>query len=342
MTKSIQHVGIWTWGGRVYNWQRFIDNMQASGMDTVVLWHADKPPVAAKQIQAYARERGVSVLWGFNWSWNSPVCLNSREDAQKWAKIVTELVDDYYAPLNSDGIVFQVGGTELTSTCRLNCDVCKHAYETGIGALYVKFAGYIMDAVRAKHPNLKLHANIHAGAIKDTYGALGAINPAVNIMWEDIPGPGWNIRIPFAYDWDPAESDLDADTMKMVRKTASLRGSQEDVAYILKGFPAHWGGNDPMLMEEFELELLNMHRQPHWNKAAGYVERKLDQALRVLRVIAEAPAKRKTVLMLVECGLWELRRRYPVELIVEGCKNPFREPEEVIAATVARLGSKLV
>ena len=97
-----------------------------------------------------------------------------------------------------------------------------------------------------------------------------------------------------------------------------------------------------MLMEEFELELLNQHRQPHWDAASGYVERKLDQALRVLRVIADSPARQKTVLMLVECGLWELRRRYPIELLVEGCKNPYREPEEVIAATVARLGGKPV
>ncbi len=342
MAKRIDHVGIWTWGGRVYNWKRFIDNMQAARMDTAVFWHTDKPTPAAAEIQRYARERGVSMLWGFNWSWNSPVCLNSREDAQKWAKIVTELIDEHYAPLNCDGIVFQVGGTELTSTCRLDCEVCKHAYATGIGPLYVKFAGHIMDAVRAKHPKLKLLANIHAGATRESYTALSAIDPAVNIMWEDIPGPGWNIRVPFAYDWAPETSDLDTATMTMVRKTASLRGSQEDVAYILKGFPAHWGGDVPMLMEEFELELLNQHRQSHWDVASGYVERKLDQALRVLRVIADSPARQKTVLMLVECGLWELRRRYPVELVVEGCKNPYREPEEVIAATVARLGGKPV
>lgn len=311
-------------------------------MDTAVFWHTDKPPRAAAEIQQYSREHGIRMLWGFNWSWNSPVCLNNRDDAEKWTAIVTDLIDNHYAPLNPDGIVFQVGGTELTSKCRLDCEVCRHAYATGIGPLYVKFAGHIMKAVQEKHPKLKLYANIHAGATQNSYTALSVLDPAINIMWEDIPGPGWNIRIPFAYDWDPESNDLDAATMQMVRKTGSLRGSQEDVAYILKGFPAHWGGEDPMLMEEFELDLLNLHRQPQWDVAAGYVERKLDQALRVLRAIADAPARQKTVLMLVECGLWELKRRYPIELLVEACKNPYREPEEVIAATVQRLGGKPV
>jgi len=58
----------------------------------------------------------------------------------------------------------------------------------------------------------------------------------------------------------------------------------------------------------------------------------LADALAVFRVIARSPARSKTVLLLVEHGLWEYRRYYPAMLIFEALRNPFREPGEVIAA----------
>lgn len=79
MNGKIDHIGMWTWGGRIYHWTRYLDNMQSTGMDTVVLWHYHAP-ANAMEIQEYAHALGIKVIWGFNWSWNSPVCLNSDED----------------------------------------------------------------------------------------------------------------------------------------------------------------------------------------------------------------------------------------------------------------------
>ena len=240
------------------------------------------------------------------------------------------ILEEQYVPLAPDGICFQVGGTELESKCRLDCDVCRAAYVEGVGPLYMKFAGAIIAAVRERYPSLYLHANVHLGGLHKSFEALAGLPPAVNLMWEDLPGPGWRIEVPFSYEWDKPGADLTDDTRNMVRRMCRLRGPQEDVAFIVKGFPCRWGGEDPMLLEEFDLRALASVYQAKWEKAAAYCQAKLPQAMEVFRLIAESPARRKTVLFLVEHGLWELKRYYPAVLIAEAVKDPFADPGEII------------
>ena len=329
MTGRIDHVGLWTWGGRVYNWKRYLGHMQASGMDTVVLWH-DHVPANAREIKAYAADRGIRVLWGFNWSWNSPVCLDSADDARHWSDRVLEILRTQYAPLDPDGICFQVGGTEFGGKCRRDCCVCAKAARDGVGPLFLKFTGAIIEAARREFPNLYLSAGVHLGGVHRSFEVLRSLDPSVNIMWEDLPGPQEHIEIPFAYDWDDPEAALTPKTIEMVETMGALRGSLEDVAFVIKGFPCHWGGHDPMLLEEFDLKALAAVYQPKWDQANVYCEKHLPEALAVFRAIAFGPARRKTVLLLVEHGLWELRREYAAILMAEALRNPFREPDEII------------
>jgi hypothetical protein len=332
MNGKIDHIGMWTWGGRVFNWKKYLDHMKLSGMDTAVLWHYHAP-ANARLIQEYARELGIRVIWGFNWSWNSPVCLNSEDDAAKWRDLVLEILKDEYEPLSPDGICFQVGGTELDFECRLSCPVCQKAYgSAGVGPLYVKFAGTIIHAVRARYPELKLFANVHLGGVHQSFDALKVLDPSINIMWEDLPGPKKHIEVPFAYDWDTDDTAVTKTTLDMVRRMCGLRGKDEDVAFIVKGFPNHWGGGDPVLLEDFDLKALATVYHEKWAQAEAYCEKRLADALEVFRVIADSPARVKTVLLLVEHGLWEYRRYYPAVLIIEALKNPFRDPDQVIRA----------
>ncbi len=329
MKGKIDHIGLWTWGGRVFNWQRFLDNMKLSGMDTVVLWH-DHVPAAALKIQEYAHHLGIRILWGFNWSWNSPVCLNSEQDISEWQDRVLKILKNEYENLNPDGICFQLGGTEFGGHCRLNCEVCKNAAREGVGNLYLKFAGTIIDAVKKVYPNLYLSAGVHLGGVHKSFQVLKNFDPSINIMWEDLPGPGRHIEVPFAYDWDPQENALTSQTLEMVRHMCELRGEEEDVAFVIKGFPCHWGGHDPMLLEEFDLKVLATVYQEKWDQAAKYCEKRLADALKVFRAIAESPARTKTVVLLVEHGLWEYQRYYAAMLISEALHNPFRDPDEII------------
>lgn len=336
MDKKIDHIGLWTWGGRVFNWQRYLDHMHRSGMDRVVLWHA-KVPANARQIRDYAHGLGIRVLWGFNWSWNSPVCLNCELDAAEWRDRVLNILAEEYAPLAPDGICFQVGGTEFGGKCRVDCSTCRTAAEEGVGGLFVKFAASIINAVKETYPGLYLSAGVHLGGVHGSFAELQTLDPSVNIMWEDLPGPGRHIEVPFAYDWDPDEAAVTPSTLDMVKRMCELRGDREDVAFVIKGFPCHWGGHDPMLLEEFDLKALAAVYREKWERAEGYCEKRLSDALAVFRLIAQSPARLKTVLLLVEHGLWEYRRYYPAMLIAEALHNPFREPQDIISATKEKL-----
>jgi hypothetical protein len=332
MSGKIDHYGMWTWGGRVFNWKKYLDHMRLSGMDTVVLWHYHAP-ANAPQIKEYANHLGIRVIWGFNWSWNSPVCLNSDEDAAKWRDIVLNMLKNEYESLQPEGICFQVGGTEFDFECRLGCPICRKTYGgDGVGSLYMKFAGTIIDAVKKQYPELKLYANIHLGGVHQSFEALKFLDTSINIMWEDLPGPKKHLEVPFAYDWEAEDTAVTSQTLNMVRRMCELRGADEDVAFIVKGFPNHWGGCDPMLLEDFDLKVLANVYQEKWDAAEHYCEKRLPDALQVFRIIADSPAREKTVLLLVEHGLWEYQRYYPAMLILEAIKNPFRDPDEVIYA----------
>jgi hypothetical protein len=88
-----------------------------------------------------------------------------------------------------------------------------------------------------------------------------------------------------------------------------------------------------MLLEDFDLEALSHIFGKKWNEAAVYCENRLAEALTVFRIIAESPARSKTVVMLVEHGLWEYKRYYAAMLINEALHDPFRDPKEVVLAT---------
>lgn len=326
---KIDHIGMWTWGGRVYNWKKYLNNMKRTGMDTVVLWH-NQVPANGRAIQQYADKIGISILWGFNWSWASPVCLNSPDDAELWKAKVLDILKYEYEPIGAKRIVFQTGGTEAGGSCRLNCPVCKKAAVEGVGPIYVKFVNTIMSAVKATYPDLEVCANLHLGGVHKSFEALKVFDPSVQIMWEDIPGPNQHSEAPFAYEWASPKTRLKPTTVEMVKRMCELRGKDEDVSFVIKGFPCWCIAYDPMLLDDGDLKVLNAEIEPRWNEATKYCEEHLDEALEIFRVIANSPARRKSVVLLVEKGLWEYKRHYAALLIAEALKDPFREPKQVI------------
>lgn len=332
MNGKIDHIGLWTWGGRVYNWRRYLDNAARSGMDTVVLWH-DRAPHCASEIKSYASGLGINAVWGFSLSWNEPVCLNSPDDAAFWSGKALEIIREQYEGLFPADLCFQTGGTEFGGSCRLNCEVCRQAATGGVGPLYAKFAGRILEEILREYPGLRIFANVHLGGMRESYAALGALPASVPVMWEDIPGPCKHIEVPFAYDWAPDESRLTHATTRMVEDMCRLRGADEDVAFVIKGFPCHWGGSDPMLLEDFDLKALATVYEKKWDEAAAYCETRLEEALEVFRLIAASPARRKTALLLVEHGLWEYKRYYAARLVAEALRNPFRTACAIIEET---------
>jgi hypothetical protein len=161
------------------------------------------------------------------------------------------------------------------------------------------------------------------------------------MMWEDLPGPNLHWEVPFAYEWRSPDKRLTQNTKDMVKNMCELRGKDEDVSFVIKGFPCGCLGYDPMLLEDTDLRTLNAAVEPHWNTANRNCEAHLDEALEIFRIIANSPARRKSVMLLVEKGLWEYKRHYAALLIAEAAKNPFREPNEVIEVAKTQYAEEL-
>lgn len=337
---KIDHIGIWTWGGRIYNWKKFLDNMHRTGMDTLAVWH-DGAPARARDIQAYADNLGIETQWGFSWSWPAPICLNSVDDAELWKAKVLDVLKYEYVPFGARRIFFQTAGTEAGVSCRLNCPVCQKAATEGVGPIYAKFAGSIIRAVQETYPHLQICANLHLGGVHKSYPALRAFPSSVQMMWEDLPGPKSHSETPFSYQWQSPETRLTEHTRQMVKALCELRGKDEDVAFVVKGFPCRCIAYDPMLLDDIELKVLSDAVEPIWNESAKYCEAHLDEALEIFRIIANAPARRKSVVLLIENGLWEFKRQYAALLTAEALKNPFREPGEVIKVAKAQYAAEL-
>ena len=51
----------------------------------------------------------------------------------------------------------------------------------------------------------------------------------------------------------------------------------------------------------------------------------------MLKQMAQSPAKRKAVTMLMEDGMWETRPWYPVCLAAEAMWDPYQKPEDLKA-----------
>jgi hypothetical protein len=146
---------------------------------------------------------------------------------------------------------------------------------------------------------------------------LKKVDPRLNIMYEDLGG------CPFAYESKKAGGKNDLD---LCTELVSMRGKQEDVGYIFKGFYANAGGADPMLnKDENALRALADARRPFLASNETGWRDNLDQGLKVLKNLIESKAKRKSVTLLMEDGLWEIRPWYPVCLVAEAMWNPYRE-----------------
>jgi hypothetical protein len=59
---KIELRGIWSWGGRICNYELFFDQMARWKLNLAILWHARVPKNAAA-VQDYAASRGIKLIW---------------------------------------------------------------------------------------------------------------------------------------------------------------------------------------------------------------------------------------------------------------------------------------
>jgi hypothetical protein len=298
--------GIWSWGGRIYNYKKFFDQMARWKMNLAILWHLQAPGNAIA-LQEYAASRGITIVWGYSWGWNTGLRWDDPRNIAEVERKILDAFEKEYTALEPFGIYFQ-SETEGGAA-------------TGQGAKFIDLVNGTADRILRKHPGVWISCGVHFSSFLQTWDMLRAIDPRLNIMYEDIPG------MPFTY----RAGVVDPETVEVCRQLVSLRGKQEDVGFVLKGFHNNPGHGDPQLIEdEAALRQLAIERPLDPGNEAGW-RNNLSLALDVLGNMVASPAKRKAVTLLMEDGLWEIRPWFPVCLAAEAMWNPNRKVETLVA-----------
>jgi hypothetical protein len=321
----IEKRGLWTWAGRIYNYEAYLDNMARWKMNTLTVWHRF-PPANGKALAEYARRRGIDVVWGYTWGWGMPVCPSSPVERAQWKEFVLKMFDEHYAPIGAKGVYFQTftETSDKNRFCRYGGNCPNGCRDKSAGELLVGWVNPIIEALLAKHPDVWIACGVHASALRESLADIAKIDRRANLMWEDVGS------FPFAYSPGQVEMGEFQSTTDFSYRLATLRGSDEDIAFVFKGMFAAWGGFDAMLQEKNILEKLTEQRVPTWREVEVGWKQNLGYELQIGRMLSTLNVRRKSIMGLVEDGLWESRQWFAVAAFAESIWNPHVEADELI------------
>lgn len=317
---AIERRGLWTWGHVIYDYKGYIDHMALWKMNVLTIWN-DFAPLNAAEVVAYARSRGIGVVWGFSWCWGEKVDPGDPEALGRWTQRVIDTYESQYANLDGEGIYFQTF-TEHEGA-RMN--------GKSTAELAVDWVNAIAAPLLARHPALRLQFGLHANGVVDDLPAFAGIDPRISIVWEDGGS--------FPFHYDPAKIDTIDVTVERLKLMASLRGQREDMGVIVKGgsilpwprfehqkgpFILGTGERRAMARHAADEETLYRYNQAQWMK-------NLDCLLRGIRAVAEGQAYQRLVQGLFEDSLWELKPWVPGALLAEAMWNPNRAADDIVA-----------
>ncbi len=312
--------GIWTWGHVVYDYRRFLENMSRWKMNILIAWN-DYAPVNAREITDYAHSLGIKLIWGYTWCWGEKVNPSDPAQLARWRDRVIRTYEEQYAPTGGDGIYFQT----FTETKDL-----KIGRKT-IAELAARWVNDIGAALLERHPDLWIQFGLHAMSIRDNINHIKAVDPRINITWEDAG------CFPYSYSLDDVEGLNE--TVAYTRRLAGLRGPVEDVGLVLKGMTSlNWDTFEyqlgPFVMGRADRDFIRRRTEliePRWKQnEIGWRER-LPAVCRTIQAAVAARPKRLTITGLVDDGMWEERMFLPTCLLAEAMWNPNERPESIIA-----------
>lgn len=318
---ALQRRGLWTWGGRIFDYVGYLDHMSEWKMNTLIVWN-NHAPTNARAFLRHAHSRGIDVIWGFSWCWGYNVNPSSEADRKAWKDRVLEIYRREYAPLHPDGIYFQTfteGGLHGSPLLK----------QKGEGEWFVEWVTPILQALWEISPDLWISCGVHFNPdMDDSYRALAAVDPHANILWEDVGS--------FPFAGSPAQARGAEETLKLARSLTGLRGAQEDVGFIVKGLYAGlWGATEPApigVSDPEVIEAMANERAPQWRLVEAGWRRNGEHVLELARITAASKAKRTCIVGLVENGLWEARQWLPVVTLAESLWDPFRSLGELLAS----------
>ena len=317
---SVQNRGIWTWGHRIYDYRRFLDNMMRCKMNMLVMWN-DYAPINGREIVEYAHRNGIRVIWGFSFGWGEDVEVDPLDPSsmEKWCRQVLDTYENDYLPLGGDGVYFQ-GFTERKDTVIRGVSVA---------TLIAKWINIISKRLHEKYPNLYIQFGIHATSIQSHYRELDVLSDDSTLIWEDCGG--------FPYHYDPRIGNI-PETLDYHKKLLALAQKNGKFGAVFKGFTIlnwkkfeHYRGR--IIVGEsdeiFRHSRLKNQRfywkfcEPYWINNAPILRD-------FCRAVTEAGLRDSTVLALVEDGLFEETISPSVGIFSETVWNVNADPQKII------------
>lgn len=172
---KIAQRGIWTWGYKIYDYRRFLDNMARLKLNLITTWNL-VVPVNIEEFIDYAHSRGIRVVLGFHWGWGvEEIPITSAEGREKIRRTVVDNFKYNYARVNFDAIYFQTQ-TEHFSTTEGGRTTASYA---------VELVNEVSSELLEINPDLEIHFGLHASSIQDNYTDLKDLREDVIIVWED-------------------------------------------------------------------------------------------------------------------------------------------------------------
>ncbi len=303
---SVKERGLWTWGHVIYDYRAYLDNMMKLKMNSVTIWN-DFAPINGKEIVACAHARGIKVMWGFSWLWNSSHRKVDIKNLEGKSEQILAQYEREYAPMGGDGIYFQTF-TEVKGEALDGVFIAEAA---------TAFVNRTAALFYEKYPDLAIQFGLHATSVKERLDYIKKVDSRIRIVWEDAGA------FPFAYV--PAQVDGFDETKEFVGKIARLRGEGERFGAVTKGLicldwrhfshlrgPHHLG-----VSERGTKEKIAEGRRGTWRYVQAQWLALADKAQEMVKEMVCAASGDIGVWALVEDGAFEESIVYPVALYAE-------------------------
>ncbi len=313
---SIRTRGLWTWGYVIHDYRGYLDHMVTLKLNQLIIWN-DTPPLNAREIIAYAHARGIQIIWGFAWGWDTNCLAANVQDLSALTRQIIETYERDYAPLGGDGIYFQ----SFTETSQ---------EEIGgvlIADAVVRLVNQTADQLLSRYPDLKIQFGLHATSVRNRLSYIAQVDPRVDILWEDCGA--------FPYHYFAKKIDDLEETKAFTRQLQTLRA--RGFGAVLKGMICldwntftHQPG--PFVLGEASPAAIarrTEEKRPFWKYIQAYWLRNADVAMEIIRMYGPDD----TIASLVEDGMFEKHIWFPVALYAAMLWDNKADIKDLIAKT---------
>ena len=322
---SVRERGLWTWGHVIYDYRGYIDHMMKLKMNSMIIWN-DFAPVNARDIVSYAHARGIKVIWGFSWLWDTRCDRADLRHLDGCAEDILRKYESEYASLGVDGLYFQTF-TELKNDCIDGVLIAQAAAE---------FVNETAARFYERYPTLEIQFGLHATSVKNRLDFIKTVDPRIRIVWEDCGA--------FPFSYDPCDVSGFEETVAFVDEAARLRGEDDRFGVVTKGLVnldwtkfnhaegAYCSGVSSRAMRQSRADSkrkLWRYIQSGWLKNA-------DKAYAAVRAMCRAKNGDLNIYALVEDGMFEDNIMYPVALYAEMLWDCERDLGQLIREVACR------